>query len=130
MRKLKAPNDTTLYPMVEDLENKEGITTLLGSYLREQSASFSLQTGLTVHGKTGSPERMERYYDKKTGKTRIRKVTDGWYVFYVNNSKYDGSPVAFAIRIQGKGGSSNAKEIAGKILARIKQGYFNGEKVP
>ena len=127
---MKAPNDTTPYPMVEDLENKEGITTLLGSYLREQSASFSLQTGLTVHGKTGSPERMERYYDKKTGKTRIRKVTDGWYVFYVNNSKYDGSPVAFAIRIQGKGGSSNAKEIAGKILARIKQGYFNGEKVP
>ena len=127
---MKAPNDTTPYPMVEDLENKEGITTLLGSYLREQSASFSLQTGLTVHGKTGSPERMERYYDKKTGKTRIRKVTDGWYVFYVNNSKYDSSPVAFAIRIQGKGGSSNAKEIAGKILARIKQGYFNGEKVP
>ena len=48
----------------------------------------------------------------------------------MTNSKFEGSPVAFAVRIQGKGGSSNAKEIAGKILERIKQGYFNGEKAP
>ncbi|MHB9055391.1 MAG: FtsW/RodA/SpoVE family cell cycle protein [Paludibacteraceae bacterium] len=121
---MKAPNDTTPYPMVEDLENKQGITELLGSFLKEQAASFSAQTGLTVYGKTGSPERIERYYDKKTGKTRVRKVTDGWYVFYIENSKYDGSPIAFAVRIQSKGGSSNAKEIAGKILAKIKQEYF------
>ena len=127
---LKAPNDTTPYELVEDLENKEGITSLLASFLKEQSANLSAQTGLTIYGKTGSPERMERYFDKKRGKTRIRKVTDGWYVFYVKNSKFEGSPVAFAVRIQGKGGSSNAKEIAGKILERIKQGYFNGEKAP
>ncbi len=124
---LKAANDTLPYPMVEDLENKEGINALLASFLKEQSASVSAKAGMTVYGKTGSPERMERYYDKKSGKTRIRKLTDGWYVFYVENSKYDGSPVAFAVRIQGKGGSRNATEIAGKILDRIKQGYFNVE---
>ena len=121
---LKAPQDTIPYPMVEDLQNKEGITELLSSFLREQSASLSAQSGLTIFGKTGSPERVERYYDKQNKRTRVHKVTDGWFVFYVNNSKYDGSPVSFAVRIQSKGGSSNARKIAGEILAKIKQEYF------
>lgn len=122
---LKAPNDTTVPPMVENLENKEGINALLATFLKEQSANISANTGITIYGKTGSPERMEWYYDTKNKKTRMRKTTDGWFVFFINNSKYDGSPIAFAIRIEGKGGSSNAKEIARKILDRTKQLYFN-----
>ena len=42
----------------------------------------------------------------------------------MQNSKYDKSPIVFAIRIQGKGNSGNAVAIARQIVEQLKANQF------
>lgn len=106
---------------------KSEYTSLLSTYLTGQTNTTNLRRSqrLDIKGKTGSPERMQ-IVEYRNNKPVIEKKTDGWYVFYVENTKYGGSPVAFSVRIEGKGGSGNAAELASKILEKLKEkGYFN-----
>lgn len=115
-----APNE-----LQTNLEVKAGITAKLESFLKEQTTSVKMSTSqYPVYGKTGSPERTERIYNLIKKKSAAVKVTDGWYVFYMQNSKYDNSPIVFAIRIQGKGNSGNAVSIAKKIIEHLKAYQF------
>ena len=108
-----------------DLEIKSGITAKLESFLKDQTASAKMSTDqYPVYGKTGSPERTETIYNLKNRTSHVVKVTDGWYVFYMRNSKYDKSPIVFAIRIQGKGNSGNAVAIARQIVEQLKANQF------
>ncbi|HRO84162.1 MAG TPA: FtsW/RodA/SpoVE family cell cycle protein [Niabella sp.] len=104
------------------ISKAEGTGNLLSSFMKEQSASVSAATGLTVYGKTGSPER-----DKliKKGNAVVRKrVTDAWYTFFVHSPKI-GAPVAFTIRIEEVGNSDHAKKLAVEMLKQLKAaGYF------
>ena len=108
-----------------DLEIKPGITSKLEDFLKEQIASAKMSTAqYPVYGKTGSPERIEKIYNLKNRSSDFVGVTDGWYVFYMHNSKYDKSPIVFAIRIQGKGNSGNAVAIAKQIIEQLKANQF------
>ena len=107
------------------MEIKSGITAKLESFLKDQTASAKMSTDqYPVYGKTGSPERTETIYNLKNRTSHVVKVTDGWYVFYMRNSKYDKSPIVFAIRIQGKGNSGNAVAIARQIVEQLKANQF------
>lgn len=102
--------------------------SVLDSYLKEQDNTSKLRTALQldIKGKTGSPERNQVKGRNKKGEYIFKKTTDGWYTFYVENSKYDNSPIAFAIRIEEKGGSGHAVRLATRILNALKrENYFN-----
>lgn len=105
-----------------NLETKPGITGKLESFLQAQSTSarMSERYKVTIYGKTGSPERKEKAYNATNKKSTVVGRTDGWFVFYVKHSKYEGSPIVIAIRIQGKGNSANAAAIAREIIEKMK----------
>lgn len=99
-----------------------GMGTLLASYMKAQSAKVSAVTGLTLYGKTGSPERDKQI--KKGNKTVLKRVTDAWFTFFLESPKI-GAPVAFTIRIEEIGNSEFAKQLAVEMLNELKSaGYF------
>lgn len=109
-----------------NIQKKENICNLLESYMHEQSTKVSQKTGLTIYGKTGSPERKQQFQNAITKETITKTVTDGWYIFYIKNTKYQ-APLSFAIRIEGKGASGNAIRLAEKILNKLNGlNYFPG----
>lgn len=95
----------------------------LSGFMKQQSASVSARAGLTLYGKTGSPERLQ-IKNRVAGRTHFQKVTDAWYVFYVPSSKYK-APLSFAIRIEGKGGSKLATNLAVDLMKQLQaKGYL------
>jgi cell division protein FtsI/penicillin-binding protein 2 len=99
-----------------------GQGSLLASYMKEQSAKISEATGMTVYGKTGSPERDKMI--KKGNQTMQKRVTDAWFTFFVQSPKYN-APIAFTIRIEEIGNSSFATQLAIDMLKELKSaGYF------
>ena len=82
----------------------------------EQSAGKAAQFGISVAGKTGTPERI----------VKKKKVNDGWYVFFAPNSKGTGFTVA-CIRIVSTKGSSEAIRLASEkvIPILVRRGYMS-----
>ncbi|WP_158799937.1 FtsW/RodA/SpoVE family cell cycle protein [Pedobacter sp. L105] len=88
---------------------------LLKQYMIEQSAGKAGLFGLSVAGKTGTPERM----------VKMKKVNDGWYVFFAPNGNGSGYTVV-CIRIEATRGSSDAVRLAGEkiIPILVEKGYL------
>lgn len=89
---------------------------LLKQYMIEQSAGKAGQFGLSVAGKTGTPERI----------VKKKKVNDGWYVFFAPDGSGKGYTVV-CIRIESTKGSSEAVKLAGQtvIPLLVQKGYLS-----
>lgn len=81
---------------------------LLTDYMLKQSANKSYTLGLTVAGKTGTPERVWKQ----------ERINDGWYVFFAANKNGKGH-IVVCIRIEFTRGSSKAVLLAGQHVVPI-----------
>jgi cell division protein FtsW (lipid II flippase)/cell division protein FtsI/penicillin-binding protein 2 len=81
---------------------------LLTDYMLKQSANKSYTLGLTVAGKTGTPERVWKQ----------ERINDGWYVFFAANKNGKGH-IVVCIRIESTRGSSKAVLLAGQHVVPI-----------
>lgn len=90
---------------------------LLTSYMKQQSANKIGVLGISVAGKTGTPERI----------WKGRRINDGWYVFFAPKKTGNGH-IVVCIRIEGTKGSSNAVRAAGRhvIPKLLEAGYIKG----
>jgi cell division protein FtsW (lipid II flippase) len=96
------------------LAKDAAFANLLKQYMIEQSAGKAGIFGLSVAGKTGTPERM----------LRGKKVNDGWYVFFAPDAK-KGFTVT-CIRIEATKGSSEAVRLAADVVIPllVQKGYL------
>ena len=74
---------------------------LLKEYMIRQSATKSGTLGITVGGKTGTPERI----------WKGARINDGWYVFFAPKASGSGN-IVVCIRIESTKGSSDAVKLA------------------
>lgn len=97
------------------LANDPQYASLITKYMIEQSAPKVPVLGLSVAGKTGTPERIW----KKQG------INDGWYVFFAPMAKGTGN-IVVCVRIESTKGSADAVRLAGRhvIPFLIKKGYI------
>lgn len=88
---------------------------LMTDYMKKQSANKAERLGVTVAGKTGTPERI----------LKGRRINDGWYVFFVPKANGPGNIVT-CIRIEDAKGSSEAVKLAGLhvIPYLLQRGYI------
>jgi cell division protein FtsW (lipid II flippase)/cell division protein FtsI/penicillin-binding protein 2 len=108
---------------------KEGISivkdsqyaTIVTSYMMKQSANKVDDLGISVAGKTGTPERI----------WKKERINDGWYVFFAPKVKGSGH-VVVCVRIEDSKGSSEAVKLAGKhiIPKLLERGYIEGFEQP
>ncbi len=108
---------------------KEGVSivkdsqyaTNVKSYMKKQSANKVDDLGITVAGKTGTPERI----------WKKERINDGWYVFFAPKVKGAGH-VVVCVRIEDSKGSSEAVKLAGKhiIPKLLERGYIEGFEQP
>ncbi len=98
-------------PLLNDPQS----AALLTQYMKEQSASKRDRLGLTVAGKTGTPERI----------FRGERINDGWYVFFAPKQKGEGH-IVVCVRVEKTRGSSVAVRLAGShVVPVLKQfGYM------
>jgi cell division protein FtsW (lipid II flippase) len=96
-------------------------TTYLTDYMKKQSANKVGRLGISVAGKTGTPERI----------LRGRRINDGWYTFFAPKANGRGH-IVVCIRIEATKGSSDAVNLAGKhIIPRLlERGYIKGFEKP
>ena len=108
-------NDTSINPKISEQLTQSAHAALLKQYMIEQSAPKVPILGISVAGKTGTPERIWK------GKT----INDGWYVFFAPNPQNSGYVVT-CIRIESTKGSSDAVHLAGQhvIPLLLKMGYI------
>ncbi len=99
------------------LANDPAYADLLTRYMIEQSANRTGELGMSVAGKTGTPERI----------WKNRRINDGWYVFFAPKATGAGHMVV-CIRIEATKGSRDAVNLAGKhVIPYLRQkGYING----
>ena len=97
------------------LANNPRYSALITQYMIAQSAPKTPVLGISVAGKTGTPERI---WKKKN-------INDGWYVFFAPKAKGPGNMVV-CIRIESTRGSSDAVRLAGAhvIPFLLKKGYI------
>nr|WP_294793655.1 FtsW/RodA/SpoVE family cell cycle protein [uncultured Mucilaginibacter sp.] len=97
------------------LANDPKYAQLLREYMIEQSAPKVPILGISVAGKTGTPERI----------WKKEQINDGWYVFFAPMEKYIGN-IVVCIRIESTKGSSDAVHLAGRhvIPFLLKRGYI------
>jgi cell division protein FtsI/penicillin-binding protein 2 len=97
------------------IANDSAYAKLMTQYMKEQSASKVSKLGMSVAGKTGTPERI----------LKNERINDGWYVFFAPKQTGPGHIVT-CIRIENCKGSSFAVKLAGKhIIPVLKQlGYI------
>jgi len=97
------------------LANDPRYAALITKYMIEQSAPKVPVLGLSVAGKTGTPERIWKGQD----------INDGWYVFFAPMVKRKGN-IVVCIRIEATKGSSDAVRLAGQhvIPVLLKKGYI------
>ena len=88
---------------------------LMTGYMKKQSAGKAVRLGLTVAGKTGTPERI----------WKSERINDGWYVFFVPKANGKGHIVT-CIRLEAAKGSSEAVRLAGQYIIPVllKRGYI------
>ncbi|RYY40463.1 MAG: cell cycle protein [Chitinophagaceae bacterium] len=89
----------------EAIARSPQLAALLTDFMKAQSAGKRATLGITVAGKTGTPERI----------LRGARVNDGWYVFFAPAASGSGHIVC-CIRIEATKGSSDAVKLAGKLL--------------
>ena len=108
-------NDTTIPPKTSEQLTQAAYAALLKQYMIEQSAPKVPILGISVAGKTGTPERI----------WKGRSINDGWYVFFAPNPQNSGYVVT-CIRIESTKGSSDAVHLAGEhvIPFLLKLGYI------
>lgn len=95
---------------------------LLTRYMFEQSANRASELGISVAGKTGTPERI----------WKRKRINDGWYVFFAPKAAGVGH-VVVCVRIEATKGSRDAVNLAGKhVIPFLRQkGYIKSfEGVP
>jgi len=97
------------------LANDPKYAALITKYMIEQSAPKVPILGLSVAGKTGTPERI----------WKKQSINDGWYVFFAPMAKGTGN-IVVCIRIESTKGSSDAVRLAGQhvIPFLLKKGYI------
>jgi len=97
------------------LANDPKYAQLLRQYMIEQSAPKAYTLGISVAGKTGTPERI----------WKKEQINDGWYVFFAPMAKYKGN-IVVCVRIESTKGSSDAVHLAGRhvIPFLLKKGYI------
>jgi len=102
------------------LVNDSKYAQLLKAYMIKQSQYKSGILGLTVAGKTGTPERI----------WKKNQINDGWYVFFAPTVKGTGN-IVVCIRIEATKGSSDAVKLAGKhVIPFLKEGGYIKSIVP
>nr|WP_199077249.1 FtsW/RodA/SpoVE family cell cycle protein [Pedobacter sp. ASV19] len=112
---LKISDSTVLVKPTVPLADKTVYASLLTRFMEEQSAGKAGILGITVAGKTGTPERI----------WKRRKINDGWYVFFAPNTKGTGNTVV-CVRIESTRGSSVAVRLAGEHVVPflVEKGYM------
>ncbi|MEO6522102.1 MAG: FtsW/RodA/SpoVE family cell cycle protein [Mucilaginibacter sp.] len=97
------------------LANDPQYTKLITQYMIEQSAPKKPILGISVAGKTGTPERI----------WKGEGINDGWYVFFAPMAKSEGN-IVVCVRIESTKGSADAVRLAGRhvIPLLLKQGYI------
>jgi len=90
---------------------------ILTDYMIKQSIGKIITLGVSVAGKTGTPERI----------VKGRRLNDGWYMFFAPKKKGKGH-IVVCIRIEGTKGSSDAVKLAGNhvIPLLLKNNYIRG----
>ncbi|WP_026897501.1 FtsW/RodA/SpoVE family cell cycle protein [Daejeonella oryzae] len=112
---LKAGNREIPTESGTKLANSSEYARLLTNYMKEQSAPKAYTLGISVAGKTGTPERI----------WKGKGINDGWYVFFAPKANGPGNMVV-CVRIESTKGSSDAVQLAGKhvVPLLIKKGYI------
>jgi cell division protein FtsI/penicillin-binding protein 2 len=97
------------------LVNDPGYAQLMRRYMIKQSEAKTWILGVSVAGKTGTPERI----------WKKQQINDGWYVFFAPKANGNGN-VVVCVRIEATKGSSDAVHLAGKhvIPFLLKGGYI------
>lgn len=97
------------------LANNPQYAALITKYMIEQSAPKVPVLGLSVAGKTGTPERI----------WKKESINDGWYVFFAPMAKGTGN-IVVCVRIESTKGSADAVRLAGRhvIPFLLKKGYI------
>lgn len=85
------------------LANDPKYAALLKGYMIRQSAGKLPVLGISVGGKTGTPERV----------WKGERINDGWYVFFASKPSGSGN-VVVCIRVESTKGSSDAVKLAGQ----------------
>jgi len=108
-------NDTVIGVKTSEKLTQPAYAALLKKYMIEQSAPKVPILGISVAGKTGTPERI----------WKKQSINDGWYVFFAPNPKQTGYTVV-CIRVESTKGSSDAVHLAGQhvIPYLLKMGYM------
>lgn len=114
---LKVSDSTMAVQESTALAKSPAYAQLLTGYMIRQSAGKVGQLGISVAGKTGTPERI----------VKGRRVNDGWYVFFAPKAKGPGH-IVVCIRIESTRGSSTAVQLAGRhvIPKLLEGGYIRG----
>jgi cell division protein FtsI/penicillin-binding protein 2 len=100
-------------PKSIQLAQQQGISRLLKGFMLDHSSG--LVSGLSVAGKTGTPQRILNH----------RFVNDGWYVFFADSPKLN-APMVVCIRIEEGDSSAKAVALANQIIIPelLSLGYF------
>ena len=103
------------------LANDSAYATLMTKYMIEQSAPKVSKLGISVAGKTGTPERI----------VKNERINDGWYVFFAPKPN-DSGHIVVCVRIENCQGSSIAVKLAGKHVVPIlmQMGYIKSFGAP
>lgn len=109
---------TSINPGIK-LANDPQYAALMTDYMLKQSAGKTYTLGITVAGKTGTPERI----------WKGERINDGWYTFFVPKQSGPGH-IVVCIRIEKTKGSSKAVLLAGQhvVPALLKLGYIKDFK--
>ena len=99
------------------LANDSAYAKLMTKYMIEQSLPKISKLGISVAGKTGTPERI----------LKNERINDGWYVFFAPEPN-DSGHIVVCVRIESCQGSSVAVKLAGKHVVPIlmQMGYIKG----
>ncbi|MHA4896609.1 FtsW/RodA/SpoVE family cell cycle protein [Pedobacter sp. PWIIR3] len=118
---LKISDSTVAVKQGIKLANDPKYAALLTDFMLKQSANKSFTLGLTVAGKTGTPERV----------WKKERINDGWYVFFAPKKNGKGH-VVVCIRIESTRGSSKAVLLAGQHVVPVLKalGYVAETKKP
>lgn len=97
------------------LANDPKYAALVKGYMIKQSEGKVATLGISVAGKTGTPERI----------WKGERINDGWYVFIAAKASGSGNMVV-CIRVESTRGSSDAVKVAGQHVIPIlmKSGYI------
>ncbi len=112
---LKAGDQDAAIKTGTKLVNDPAYAQLMRRYMIKQSEAKTWILGVSVAGKTGTPERI----------WKKQQINDGWYVFFAPKANGNGN-VVVCVRIEATKGSSDAVHLAGKhvIPFLLKGGYI------